>query len=235
MRNWLFWLSVPFLLPQAVGVRRRTPRFAGPVDAEAGRIDTPEAADAALHLVGLGDSIIAGVGAHHADECLTAQLARELGARRKVAVTWRNVGRIGATTTRVLNELSQHLPTAPADVFLISVGVNDVTSLRRRDDWSREIRALADLLTKHSPHASILFLGLPPMHRFPALPIPLRHALGLRARLFDETLAAVLSDHAAARHIPLPLDTEHSMFSADGFHPSPSAYALIAKRIAEAI
>lgn len=233
MRNWLFWLSIPFLVPQALGVRRRTPRFTGPEGAKSGRVETLGAGGATVRLVGLGDSIIAGVGADHANECLTAQLARELGARRQASVEWHNVGRIGATTTRVLNELSQRLPTDPVDVFLVSVGVNDVTSLRRRGEWSREIRALANLLAAHSPRASILFLGLPPMHLFPALPTPLRQSLGLRAKLFDESLAAALSDHTAAQHVPLKVDTADGMFSADGFHPSPVAYALIANRLAD--
>ncbi|MFN5011423.1 MAG: SGNH/GDSL hydrolase family protein [Gammaproteobacteria bacterium] len=246
MRRLLFWSTLPLLLPQALWVRRRTPRFAAPAGAEGGRVEAPGSPDAsratgdaapapALRLVGLGDSIIAGVGATVVAECLTAQFAREVSVRRGVAVDWHNIGRIGATTTRVLHDLSKRLPPRPADLVLVSVGVNDVTSLRRRSGWAQELRALADLLAAHSPGAPALFLGLPPMQRFPSLPTPLRNSLGMRARLFDETLAATLSGHPTARHLPLPLEASPAMFSGDGFHPSPAAYALIAGALADAL
>jgi len=246
MRRLLFWSTLPLLLPQALWVRRRTPRFAAPAGAEGGRVEAPGSPDPSraqgdttpippLRLVGLGDSIIAGVGATVAAECLTAQLAHEVATRRRVAVEWTNIGRIGASTTRVLHDLAKRLPPQPADLVLVSVGVNDVTSLRRRTGWSGELRALADVLAAHSPRATALFLGLPPMQRFPTLPSPLRHSLGLRARLFDETLAATLAGHPTARHLPLPFDAPPEMFSADGYHPSPAAYTLIARALADSL
>ena len=246
MRRLIFWSTLPLLLPQALWVRRRTPRFAAPAGAEGGRVEPPGSPDASrapgdatpippLRLVGLGDSIIAGVGATVADECLTARLAREVAVRRRVAVEWTNIGRIGATTTRVLHDLAKRLPPQPADLVLVSVGVNDVTSLRRRAGWSDELRALADDLAAHSPRATALFLGLPPMQRFPSLPSPLRNSLGMRARMFDETLAATLAGHPTARHLPLPFDAPPEMFSGDGFHPSATAYALIARALADSL
>jgi lysophospholipase L1-like esterase len=71
------------------------------------------------------------------------------------------------------------------------------------------------------------------MHVFPALPSPLRQTLGLRARLFDETLANTLANHSRARHVPIALSATPDMFCADGFHPSPAAYALIAAALAD--
>jgi len=235
MRRWLFWSTVPWLLPQALWVRRRTPRFAAPAGAEHGRVDVAGSIGANLRLLGLGDSIIAGVGAQAGEECLTARLAQQIAHHHQRSVEWTNIGRIGATTTRVLGALAPRLPPQPADVILVSVGVNDVTSLRRREVWSREVRALADTLAVHSPAATILFLGLPPMQVFPALPSPLRQSLGLRARLFDETLSSTLAQHSRARHVPITLSAAPNMFCADGFHPSPAAYVLIAAALACAL
>lgn len=232
-RRWIFWSSMPLLLPQAWWVRRRTPRFAAPAGAEAGQVSAAGSTGPALRLIGIGDSIIAGVGADTADECLTARLAAEISARHRTDVVWCNTGRIGATTSRVLNELTERLPHGDADLLLVSAGVNDVTTLRRCSEWSREIRALADKLAAHSPHAVALFLGLPPMQHFPALPAPLNQAMGLRARLFDETLAVTLAGHPRAMHVPLSLPLSPGVFSADGFHPSPAAYARIARLLAE--
>ena len=97
MRRLLFWSTLPLLLPQALWVRRRTPRFAAPAGAEGGRVEARGSPDPSraqgdatpippLRLVGLGDSIIAGVGATVAAECLTAQFAREVATRRGAAV-----------------------------------------------------------------------------------------------------------------------------------------------------
>ena len=235
MRRWLFWSLVPWLLPQALWVRRRTPRFAAPEGAEYGKVLATDDSAPPLRLIGLGDSIIAGVGARVPEECLTACLAQEVSARSRRSVEWTNVGRIGATTVRVLQKLATRLPAQSADLILVSTGVNDVTALRRRNVWSQEIRSLADTLATHSPNATALFLGLPPMQSFPALPAPLRHTLGLRARLFDETLADTLARHPNARHVPLRLGAAPGMFCADGFHPSPSAYALIAATLADSL
>ena len=59
MRNLLFWGLFPFALPQAVYVRRTAPRFAPPDCAPSGRVGSGPP----LKIVGIGDSIIAGVGA----------------------------------------------------------------------------------------------------------------------------------------------------------------------------
>ncbi|MFM8518558.1 MAG: SGNH/GDSL hydrolase family protein [Nevskiaceae bacterium] len=232
-RRLIFWSTVPWLLPQALWVRRRTPRFAAPAGVEFGRVTPSASVGPTLRVLGIGDSIIAGVGAQRAEDCVVAALAREIAHRSQRSVEWTGIGRIGATTTRVLHSLAKRLPTQAADVILVSTGVNDVTSLRLRSEWSREIRSLADTLAQHSPNAPVLFLGLPPMQSFPALPVPLRQVLGFRAQMFDETLADTLAQHSHARHVPLHLEAAPEMFCADGFHPSPPAYALIAAALSD--
>jgi hypothetical protein len=73
MRSLLFWSALPFVLPQAMWVRARAPRFAGPAAAAEGlaRPDAAAPTDAAapLRLVGLGDSLIEGVGVTRAEDC----------------------------------------------------------------------------------------------------------------------------------------------------------------------
>lgn len=251
MRSLLFWSALPLVLPQALWVRARAPRFAGPAAAAAGlasprvsahpRSGTPTGAPHApsrnpdnppLRLVGLGDSLIEGVGVTRAEDCLTACCAREFAAATGRAVAWRTVGRSGATSAGVLHKLAARLPPEPVDLFLVSIGVNDVTALRRRREWRSHLDALATRLARHSPGALAVFLGLPPLQRFPVLPSPLAQLLGLRARQLDDALGETLGAHAGARHFRFDFEARPADFAPDGFHPSGESYARIAREIA---
>jgi lysophospholipase L1-like esterase len=239
MRSLLFWSALPFVLPQALWVRARAPHFAGPAAAAEG-VATPGApatpsrsADRPpLRLLGVGDSLIEGVGVTRAEDCLTACCAREFAAASGRAVAWRTVGRSGATSAGVLHKLAARLPPEPVDFFLVSVGVNDVTALRRRHEWRAHLDALATRLAQHSPDALAVFLGLPPLQRFPVLPSPLAQVLGLRARQLDDALGAALGALPGARHFRFDFEARPEDFAPDGFHPSGQSYARIAREIA---
>jgi lysophospholipase L1-like esterase len=240
MRSLLFWSALPFVLPQALWVRARAPRFAGPAataeglaapGVSAGLESGVATLDSGppLHLLVLGDSLIEGVGVSRAEDCLTACCAREFAVATGRTVAWRTVGRSGATSAGVLHKLAVRLPPEPVDLFLVSVGVNDVTALRRRREWRDHLDALAALLARHSPDALAVFLGLPPLQRFPVLPSPLAQVLGLRARQLDEAMAEALALHGRARRFSFGLEARPEDFAPDGFHPSGASYAHIAR------
>jgi lysophospholipase L1-like esterase len=110
--------------------------------------------------------------------------------------------------------------------------VNDVTALRRRHEWRAHLDALATRLAQHSPDALAVFLGLPPLQRFPVLPSPLAQVLGLRARQLDDALGAALGALPGARHFRFDFEARPEDFAPDGFHPSGQSYARIAREIA---
>ena len=236
MRSLLFWSALPFVLPQAMWVRLRAPRFAGPAAAAEGLAwpgaVAPADAGAPLRLVGLGDSLIEGVGVTRAEDCLTACCAREFADASGRAVAWQTVGRSGATSAGVLHKLAARLPPEPVDFFLVSAGVNDVTALRRRHEWRAHLDALVTRLARHSPDALAVFLGLPPLQRFPVLPSPLAQVLGLRARQLDAVLGAALGALPGARHFRFDFEARPEDFAPDGFHPSGESYARVAQKIA---
>ena len=73
----------------------------------------------------------------------------------------------------------------------------------------------------------ILLSGLPPMHRFPALPQPLRWYIGGRARDFDRVLSSLAGNHASAEFVKLGYAMmDPRAMAADGFHPGPAIYGL---------
>ena len=223
-----FWVALPFVAPQALWVRRSVPRFApaaGPTEGQAGSGEP-------RRLVGIGDSIIAGVGAKDSRNALVSQTAAAYAEAQEREVHWQAVGRSGARTAEIV-AMARTLDIRRADVFVVSAGVNDVIGLARLGPWLAAVKDLIDALQNHSPEAMIVVLGLPPLGSFPALPQPLRALLGARAALFDAHLAAILETLPSAVHMSIGERLEANQFSADGYHPSEASYGELASAISE--
>ena len=229
---WLGALAAaPVWAGQALWARRRIPRLpeaAGPQEGGARE-------GHALRIVFLGESTVAGVGARTQEAALpghtSAALARALGR----PVAWRALGRNGVTVARTLRQLVPALPAERPEVVLVALGVNDVigfTPLRAfRGEGRRLIGALRDYTS-----GLLVFAAVPPMARFPALPQPLRAALGLRARLLDAELQGLAASAPGCLHVPMDLDLDDpSLMAGDGFHPSERGYAAWGESLAAAM
>ena len=77
------------------------------------------------------------------------------------------------------------------------------------------------------------------MHRFPAVPQPLRWYLGRYARSLDMSLQAWIAPQPHLRFCSLQWDAGPGSVATDGFHPGPAGYArwsgLMAERVAEVL
>lgn len=153
-----------------------------------------------------------------------------LGERYKV--NWQLEAKTGATTRTTLGTLAQ-LWAGPFDVAVISLGVNDVSRGVFMKKWLRQQAHLIDLLTTQFGVTKVLVSGLPPMGHFPLLPNPLRWVLGRQAQRFDRVLAAMIAARPSCEYVQLDLPLAPEYAAEDGFHPSPTAYALWAKMLAE--
>lgn len=231
MRNALFWVALPFLLPQALWVRHHAVRFRDADGPTAGVCGIGEE----LRLVAVGDSIIAGVGASTLEKALVGQTAKRLSSLTGHRVHWSAYGRTGFNSSRILVELLPLFTDHPADVYLVSLGVNDVTSLTSLRRWENNLTELIEYLSTTAPRPVLAFVGLPPMHVFPALPQPLRALIGIRARSVDQRLQDVCSRYPAALHIPVEFDADPDNFAGDGYHPSEASYAVFAAAVATRI
>lgn len=231
MRNLLFWGLFPLVLPQALWVRKTAPRFAPAAGPESGTFGEGRP----IRLVGIGDSIIAGVGASTLSRALIGATASSLADLLDAEVRWHAVGKSGARSLDILEKYVPRLPAEPADVFVVSVGVNDVTGLVSQSDWETQIARLLEALKSHSPQATIAFSGLPPLGQFPLLPQPLRFTFGVRARSFDLAARDVVQRVPDAIHVPLDFEADPDGFSNDGFHPSEASYAIYGKMMADAV
>ncbi len=229
MRNLLFWIVFPFLVPQALYVRSTAPRFApaaGPPEGSAGSGEHER-------LLAIGDSIIAGVGASALSRALVGRTAEALAQSRNVRVNWRALGVSGYDSAKILDRLIPALPEVAFDYIVVSVGVNDVTGLTNVRRWRRNLALLLDRLRSHSPHAMIAIAGIPPLHGFPLLPQPLRAVFGMRGRAFDEIVRQVVSEQGNAEHVPLDFEPDPSRFAPDGYHPSEESYTEFGRHMAD--
>ena len=219
----------PVLLAQGRRVRRTVPVLPEPSGPREGELGSGPL----LRLLLAGDSAAAGVGARTQDEALSGRLVAALAP--SVRVRWKLDAFTGATTTDLLVRLRQ-TPAKTFDVAVTSLGVNDVTGRSSITTWCRQQRELVDLLQGKFGVRHILLSGLPPMHRFPALPQPLRWYVGSRARDFDRALAALAGGLDRCEFVGLGyamMDTR--AMAADGFHPGPAIYQHWADELARRI
>jgi lysophospholipase L1-like esterase len=231
MANFAFWSSLALVLPQALWVRSRTPRFRGPNGPLSGSYGNAHS----LRVFGIGDSIIAGVGASRPDATLTATLALALHQRLGIGVAWSAFGKIAADTRRITGEVARCTPPDGADLILISAGVNDITGLRTRSAWLESMEALVAALVASCPRAQILIVGLPPLELFPALPAPLSTVLGWRARYFEAAIAKRARECPNVEYVSIEIRPTGDDFASDGFHPSEHSYATLGSVLAQRV
>ena len=231
LRNLIFWLTLPFLIPQALWVRATAPRFPPAAGGKAGTAGSGEE-----HvLLAIGDSIIAGVGANQLDNALVGQTAKAPARRLDSKVTWSAQGQSGANAAQVRKDLVDRLPNGRAQFIIVSVGVNDVTGLTRLEAWRRNLASLFAALNERYPDAVIALAGLPPLRGFPLLPQPLRFVIALRGREIDRVSRELLDGLPYAVHVPVDFEPHPEKFSPDGFHPSEASYAEFAAALADAL
>lgn len=221
----------PMLLVQGRRTRLkalRLPEAAGP---RTGLEGDPEAGDA-LRLLVVGDSSAAGVGVEHQHQALAQPAAQRLAARTGRPVRWQLVARSGIHTGEALT-LAAASNLEPADVVVIALGVNDVTSQRLGRRFIADYRALSDHLVARTGARVVIVNGVPPMHVLPQVPQPLRWYLGQCAFRNDAALAAWVRTRPTHEYLPLQWAARPEQFAPDGYHPGPGQYAQWAVVVAE--
>ncbi len=225
-------LLLPLLLVQGMRVKRtalRLPEGAPPNHGLIGA-DDDASTPGVIKILGVGDSVIAGTGLDQMSESVTASLARHWHQRTGLPVSWQAEGANGDRLADVIARI-QTMPRGKVNIALVSVGVNDVTGLTGLLKWQLQLTTLIPLLTQRAER--VVFLGVPPMQLFTALPQPLAMVLGLRAAMLDRSLrqAAALIDSLTWLDLQLLFDAEH--LAADGYHPNAIACEEMGAQIAE--
>lgn len=226
-----FWLCLPLATLQGLRLKRTAIRLPEARGKRTGKCGTGEA----FRLLALGDSIMAGTGTSVIEQSFPVQFSNALADRFQYSVHWQIEGKNGLDISQLRQRLTTMQPDEEVDMVVISIGVNDVTGLRRKKSWRVQLHALVVELRLMWPAAKIVFLGLPPMGSFPLPPQPLRFALGKRAAALDGITADVISLHDNMLHIPSFADPDQLEFCEDGFHPSANGCHNWARTLAQSI
>jgi lysophospholipase L1-like esterase len=225
-------LLAPLVLVQARQAVRRAPRLpaaSGPAHGAAGR------GDPRRRLLVIGESTAAGVGAGRHARALPGFLAAEMTRRLGGTVTWMVRGKSGATARKVLAELVPSVHE-PFDVTVLTVGINDLFDRRAPRSWAADLLGLIGALSGEGGRTRVIVSGMPPVHRVPAIPQPLRFVLSRRARAMDRIMRQVSAD-CGATYVPIndAVARGDGLFASDGFHPSEAGYRVWAGVLAGAM
>jgi lysophospholipase L1-like esterase len=223
-------LLSPLLLAQALATRARMPRLPEAMGPRQGKVGQGPA----LRLLVAGDSSAAGVGVATQHQALAGPMAQQLAQAVGVCVHWQLVARSGLTTQQTLQWLCD-APPAPADVAVVVTGVNDVVE---RISSPRAVAARDSMATWwHDVHGvqHVVFAPLPPVHRFPGLPQPLRWVAGADARRHNAALVRWAGTRGDVSCVDMDMSLEVSAMASDGFHPGEPVYRYCAETIARHI
>ena len=211
----------PQVLAQVGAIRREVPRLPEAARPWRGAEPGPDP----IRLLVLGDSTAAGVGVDSQDEGLPGHLARAIRRRTERGVSWRAVGRNGATTGDVVTDYLAEAVSEPADLVFLSIGANDAIHARAPLAFRRDLRRILSRLSAAMPEALILMSSLPVFGLFTVFPEPLRTTLFRHSRNLERVARAIIASDPRCTMLhndPPPYGPD--FFSTDNFHPSSAGY-----------
>jgi len=224
----------PILWMQGLRVRSRTPTLPEPSGDRSGEVGSGQS----LRLLIVGDSSAAGVGVSKQQDALLGRVVQALAA--DFNVNYHLLAKTGAKTSDALVDLQQAIQqkwvaNQKFDVVVTALGVNDVTAQVSLKKWCRQQQSLITSIQQNLRPELLIISGLPPMHKFPALPMPLRQYLGAWASLFNKSLQQLTKQQTKSRFLsvadlPPPVDV-----AIDGFHPGSATYQQWALAVADLI
>lgn len=193
-----------------------------------------------VHLMIFGDSTATGYGCTSAEEVPGVLIARGLAERASKPVRLSTKAIVGATSKGVAGQVdAMFVAGPPPDVAVMMLGANDVTAL---NGISQSAQRLAQTVRKLRSRGAIVVVGTcPDLGVVSAIPQPLRSLAHARTTQLARAQTAAVRGEGG---VPVPMaqllaprfrTQREQMFSADGFHPSPTAYALAAEALLVAV
>jgi lysophospholipase L1-like esterase len=221
---WLFQLQLfpwlPFLVYQAKKVRKSSPKL--PAQSPLLTLGQGE-----KHVVLLGESTVAGVGASSASTTLAGNFSGIFGDSYQIET-------IGKKGLRVKEAFSLYLKhknseSKKSEGVILFLGANDCFLLTSPRLFKIELESLIQQIQVATGAEWIYLAAIPPVHLFPAFSEQMRSFLYRQRNYLLHEMEAIASQKPQVIFHQIPMDLQPEFFSADGVHPSDLGYQKIAE------
>jgi lysophospholipase L1-like esterase len=221
---WLFQLQLfpwlPYLVYQAKKVRKSSPKL--PSQSSLLTLGQGE-----KHVLLLGESTVAGVGASAAAHTLAGNFARMLGDTYQIETIGKKGLRVKDAFS--LYQLQKKSRTATSEGVILFLGANDCFLLTSPQEFKQELRSLILQIQVETDANWIYLAAIPPVHLFPAFSEQVRAFLSKQRAYLQREMEDIAANDPKVIYHAIPMDLQPEFFSADGVHPSDLGYQKIAE------
>jgi lysophospholipase L1-like esterase len=221
---WLFQLQLfpwlPYLVYQAKKVRKSSPKL--PSQSSLLTLGQGE-----KHVLLLGESTVAGVGASAATHTLAGNFARMLGDTYQIETIGKKGLRVKDAFS--LYQLQKKSRTATSEGVILFLGANDCFLLTSPQEFKQELRSLILQIQGETDANWIYLAAIPPVHLFPAFSEQMRAFLSKQRAYLQREMEDIAANDPKVIYHAIPMDLQPEFFSADGVHPSDLGYQKIAE------
>ena len=225
---WFFQLRlypwVPFLVYQAKQIRKSSPSL--PSQSSLLTLGHGE-----NHILLLGESTVAGVGASSPAHTLAGNFHRLLGESYQIET----IGKKGLRVKEALSLFYQHRQeqTRKFKGVILFLGANDCFLLTSPDAFKKEVETLIHQIQLATSSEWIYLAAIPPVHLFPAFSKRMKAFLQVQRSYLQSELEKIADNHPNVIYHGIPMDLQPEFFSADRIHPSDLGYQKIAELAVE--
>ncbi len=221
---WLFQLQLfpwlPFLAYQAKKVRKSSPKL--PSQSSLLTLGQGE-----KHVVLLGESTVAGVGASSESTTLAGNFSRIFGETYQIET----IGKKGLRVKEAFSLYLRHKKSRgkKSEGVILFLGANDCFLLTSPQVFKKELESLIQQIRVDTNAEWIYLAAIPPVHLFPAFSEQMRSFLSKQRAYLQREMEDIASNEPMVIYHPIPMDLQPEFFSADGVHPSDLGYQKIAE------
>ena len=221
---WLFQLQLfpwlPFLVYQAKKVRKSSPKL--PSQSALLTLGQGE-----KHVVLLGESTVAGVGASSESTTLAGNFSHIFGESYQIET----IGKKGLRVKEAFSLYLRHKKSRSkkSEGVILFLGANDCFLLTSPQVFKKELESLIQQIQVATDADWIYLAAIPPVHLFPAFSEQMRSFLSKQRAYLQREMEDIASNENKVIYHPIPMDLQPEFFSTDGVHPSDLGYQKIAE------
>ncbi len=221
---WIFQLRlypwIPLLFYQAKQIRKTSPGL--PAQSSLITLGNGE-----NHILLLGESTVAGVGASSSAHTLAGNFYRLLGESFQIETIRKKGLRVKDALTLYL----QHRKTlkSKSKGAILFLGANDCFLLTSPTAFKKEVDALINQIQLCTGAQWIYLAAIPPVHLFPAFSKRMQSFLQAQRSYLQVELEKIALGNPKVIYQEIPMDLHPEFFSEDGIHPSDLGYQKIAE------